>query len=247
MPSEAPVMITTTPSVRKPGNAIITLGHNGFMARAESGKLLPLFPLQIVAFPGSVVPLHIFEERYKEMVGEAEAAGTEFGIVLAKEGGIANAGCTVTVESVLERYPDGRFDVLTRGQRRFSLVSINEEKDYLRGEVEYFDDDEWTSVSPDLRDRAMKACHQIRQALRESGEDVPEAEPDPEHPLLSFQLAQSVDDLDFQNMMLRSRSETERLQQFIAVTKPYLERRRYKAKMQRLAPLNGSGHKPASL
>ena len=85
-------------------------------------RLLPLFPLQLVVFPGSAVPLHIFEERYREMVGEAEAAGSEFGIVLAKDDGIVNTGCTVIVEDVLERYPDGRFDVLTRGQRRFEIA-----------------------------------------------------------------------------------------------------------------------------
>jgi Lon protease-like protein len=93
-------------------------------------RLLPLFPLQLVVFPGSAIPLHVFEERYKEMVGEAEAAGTEFGIVLAKDGGIMNAGCTVVVESVLNRYPDGRFDVLTRGQRRFVIQSLNQDKEY---------------------------------------------------------------------------------------------------------------------
>ena len=73
------------------------------------------------------------------MVGEAETSGTEFGIVLAKDNGIVNAGCTVVVEKVTERYPDGRFDVVARGQRRFSLISIDQEKDYLRGEVDYFD------------------------------------------------------------------------------------------------------------
>src|SRR6185437_3827303 len=105
-------------------------------------RLLPLFPLQLVIFPGCAVPLHIFEERYKEMVGEAEAAGTEFGIVLAKDGGIVNAGCTVVVESVLKRYADGRLDILTRGQRRFIIRSLDQDKDYLRGEVEYFNDED---------------------------------------------------------------------------------------------------------
>src|SRR6267154_5505313 len=96
-------------------------------------RLLPLFPLQLVVFPGSAIPLHIFEERYRKMVGEAEAAGTEFGIVLAKDGGIVNAGCTVVVESVLKRYPDGRFDVLTRGQRRFVISALDQEKSISEG------------------------------------------------------------------------------------------------------------------
>jgi Lon protease-like protein len=209
--------------------------------------LLPLFPLQLVAFPGSAIPLHVFEERYKEMVGEAEAAGTEFGIVLTKDGGIVNAGCTVIVEAVLERYPDGRFDVMTRGVRRFSLVSINEEKEYLRGEVEYFDDDDWNAPGSGLRDRALQTYERIRQALSEAGEEARQQEPDTESPLLSFQLAQSIEDLDFQNQLLRSRSEAERLQKYIDIASPYIEQRRYKGKMQRLAPLNGSGHKPAGL
>src|SRR5579875_3240028 len=126
--------------------------------------LLPLFPLQLVAFPGSAVPLHIFEERYKEMVGEAERKGAEFGIVLAKDGGIVNAGCTVIVEKVLERYPDGRFDVVTRGKRRFALLSIDQEKEYLRGEVDYFDDDDAEGPPQELRDKALGACRKVRAA-----------------------------------------------------------------------------------
>ena len=67
--------------------------------------LIPLFPLQIVVFPGTPLPLHIFEERYKEMVGNAIRDNSEFGIVLAQEEGIVNAGCTVVVEKLNEMYP----------------------------------------------------------------------------------------------------------------------------------------------
>src|SRR5580692_1455061 len=128
-------------------------------------RLLPLFPLQLVVFPGSAIPLHVFEERYKEMVGEAEASGTEFGIVLAKDNGIMNAGCTVVVESVLKRYPDGRFDVLTRGQRRFVIQSLNQDKEYLRGEVEFYGDDDANSAPPELRKRALLALESMREAI----------------------------------------------------------------------------------
>ena len=206
-------------------------------------RLLPLFPLQLVAFPGSAIPLHIFEERYKQMVGEAEMSGTEFGIVLAKDNGIVNAGCTVVVEKVTERYPDGRFDVVARGQRRFSLISIDQEKDYLRGEVDYFDDDDWEAATPELRAKALAACRHVRAAHEDEGEDAP----NPAHPMLSFQLAACVRDLDFQDMMLRSRSEAERLRQFVAFAEEYVPRVDYAAKMKRLAPRNGSGHKPANL
>jgi Lon protease-like protein len=76
-----------------------------------SSQLLPLFPLQVVVFPRTQLPLHIFEERYKEMVAAAMRDNTEFGIVLAKEDGIVNAGCTVGVEKV--QYADSRMDILT--------------------------------------------------------------------------------------------------------------------------------------
>lgn len=185
-------------------------------------RLLPLFPLQLVAFPGSAIPLHIFEDRYREMVGEAEAAGTEFGIVLSREGGVVNAGCSVVVESVVERYPDGRFDVITRGRRRFEIRALDHEKAYLRGDVEFFDDDDRTPPAADLRDAAIRAYS--------------ESEVDASAPFLSFQLAQSLPDVNFQSLLLRSRSESERLRQLIEL-----------ARVKQVAPRNGFGHRPAVL
>ena len=104
--------------------------------------LLPLFPLQVVLLPGSQLPLHIFEDRYKEMIGEVLRDKLEFGVVLANEKGIVNTGCTATVDRVLREYPDGRLDILTRGRRRFEILLLNEERSFLRGAVEFFDDDE---------------------------------------------------------------------------------------------------------
>lgn len=202
-------------------------------------RLLPLFPLQLVVFPGSAIPLHIFEDRYKEMVGEAEAAGSEFGIVLARDGGIVNAGCTVLVESVLNRYPDGRFDVLTRGQRRFVIRSLNQDKEYLRADVDYFNDEDPESASPELRTQAILAFQKMRHAL-----SLKERIPEIGHPLLSFQLAEEIDDLDFRNVLQRSRSEAERLRAFAEFTDSYVERKQYAARMKDIAPLNGFGHKP---
>jgi hypothetical protein len=214
-------------------------------------RLLPLFPLQLVVFPGSAIPLHVFEERYKEMVGEAEAAGTEFGIVLAKDGGIMNAGCTVVVESVLMRYPDGRFDVLTRGQRRFVIQSLNQDKEYLRGEVDYYSDDDSESPSPELRKQAILALERMQEGLSmvagatdADSRDAAGPPPDVDHPFLSFQLAETVDDLDFRNVLQRSRSEAERLRAFAGFTDEYVARKRYAARMKRAAPMNGFGHKP---
>jgi len=106
-------------------------------------ELLPLFPLRLAASPGQVVALHIFEPRYKEMVGEAAATRTEFGIVptVPVNGGegIASIGCTVVVEEVTNLQPDGSFDIRARGKRRFKILALDYEKDYLRGQVEFLE------------------------------------------------------------------------------------------------------------
>ena len=200
-------------------------------------RLLPLFPLELVAFPGAAVPLHIFEPRYREMVGEAETNRTEFGIVLSRDGGIIRIGCTVLVESILQRYSDGRFDVLTRGQRRFEIQSLNEEKDYLRAEVDYFGDADESPAAAPLRAAALRAWRGLRAEQ--------EQEPDEQDPLLSFRIAPTIQDLEVQSSLLMSRSETERLRQIIAVVPRYLERREYVDRMRKIAPANGKGHKPA--
>src|SRR5262249_19480674 len=107
----------------------------------QNGLLLPLFPLQVVLFPGAALPLHIFEDRYKEMIGEALRDKSEFGILLASSNGLASVGCTATIDRVLHEFPDGRLDILTRGRRRFELLLVNEERNFLRGSVEFFDDE----------------------------------------------------------------------------------------------------------
>ena len=205
--------------------------------------LLPLFPLQLVVFPRIQIPLHIFEDRYKEMVGEAIAHRSEFGIVLAKEGGIVNAGCTVAVETVLTRYPDGRMDILTRGARRFEIVGIDQEKAYLRGEVEFFNDEDDEPVARELKEEALSAY----RVLVEAGETQGAGDPEFNDPQLSFQLAQAIQDTDFQNLLLRDRSEASRLRQFTEFLKSYVPRIKETARMKELAPKNGFGHHPAQI
>jgi Lon protease-like protein len=211
-------------------------------------RLLPLFPLELVVFPGAATPLHIFEARYREMVGEAQAEGTEFGIVRTiargEENGIASTGCTVTVESVPHRYPDGRFDVITRGRRRFRIVSLDDEKPYLRGAVEYFDDEESEHVPGELLNRALEAHERLQREISlETGKaEIPSAAELTSHDL-SFRLAEGIDDLDFRSLLLQSRSEPQRLRLFAEFVTGYIPRRQYVAHMKTKAPTNGSGHK----
>ncbi len=86
-----------------------------------SEQLLPLFPLQVVLFPQSVLPLHIFEGRYKRLIHECLDGEREFGINLVTEAGLAKVGCTAVVLKVATQYADGRMDILVEGRRRYML------------------------------------------------------------------------------------------------------------------------------
>jgi len=179
------------------------------------------------------------------MVGEAEASGTEFGIVRTvargEETGIANTGCTVTVERVVARYPDGRFDVITRGRRRFRVLSLDDEREYLRGEVEYFGDDPAGSPAPETLRLALEAHTRLMQELQSNAEP-----PDPALPALSFRLADEIDDLEFRSRLLQSTSEDERLRIFSGFVSDYIPKHQYIAHMKIKAPTNGAGHKRES-
>ena len=121
-----------------------------------------MFPLQVVLLPDAELPLHIFEDRYKEMIAEVLRDKIEFGVVLANEKGIVNTGCTAVIERVLREYPDGRLDILTVGRRRFEIERINDERAFLRGEVEYFDDEDETVPEDDFRARAIAGYNELR-------------------------------------------------------------------------------------
>ena len=205
--------------------------------------LIPLFPLQVVVFPRTALALHIFEERYKEMVGDAIRGHSEFGVVLAREEGIVNAGCTVVVEKLLHMHPDGRMDILTRGRRRFEIASLNEEKTYLQAEVEFFDDEDFVPPPPELRNEALSQYRDLSEFTEVSEYHVPNLE----DPQLSFQLAQTLPDLDFLNALLRHRSETGRLKQLHQYLSSYIPRQRTIQRMKHLAPTNGFGGKPAGI
>jgi len=201
--------------------------------------LLPLFPLQVVLFPRTALPLHIFEERYKEMIEEVLRGKSEFGVVLSGEKGIVNMGCTASVERVVKKYPDGRMDLLTLGRRRFEIMMLNDEKSYLRGVVEFFDDDESEPIPPDVRKRVMESYNEVRGLEQSESPDPHMADPQ-----LSFQLAQVVADLDFRQIMLATRSEADRMRRLAEFFPAYSSRRRQTQHARVVAPKNGHAKWP---
>jgi hypothetical protein len=97
--------------------------------------LLPLFPLDVVLLPGTPLPLHIFEPRYKEMIGECRSNGTAFGVIRALEHDLAEIGCTAEIVSITKEYEDGRLDLVAEGRNRFEVIELNQERAFLRADI----------------------------------------------------------------------------------------------------------------
>jgi Lon protease-like protein len=197
-------------------------------------SLLALFPLEIVLFPGTALPLHIFEPRYREMVGECLEQKLPFGVVRAKDGAVAEIGCTAEIVEVTKRYEDGRFDIVAEGNRRFEIVTTNSQRAFLRGEVNYIDDE----PAPAARDQLEQLLQLHADILKIFDEDMPEV--DQEAPL-SFQLAATLPlDLDFKQKLLETRAESERVSALIKYYTNLLPTIRRAVKARRRA--GGNGH-----
>jgi Lon protease-like protein len=168
--------------------------------------VIPLFPLDVVLFPGTPLLLHIFEPRYKEMIAECMAQNREFGVVRAVEQRLAEVGCTAEIVTVVKEYPDGRLDLVTEGRQRFELLAVNEERSFLQAEVLIIDDEPGTPSQEDTA-RAIQ-LHSELLALAGARQDLAAADP----AQLSFYLAASLPlDLDFKQKLLSLRTESERL------------------------------------
>jgi Lon protease-like protein len=166
----------------------------------------PLFPLGLVALPYEYVPLHIFEERYKTMIGMCLERDSEFGIVWAAEEGLRPVGCAMRVTEVLERLEDGRMNILTQGTRPFRLVEEHADLPYPTGTVEFVADKD-----EDLDAVAADAARQAYADLVERATDrVPE--PDDLAQMTAYRMAATVDfGLDAKQGLLDLRSENARL------------------------------------
>ncbi len=101
---------------------------------------IPLFPLNIVLYPGATLPLHIFEPRYRQMIQHCLRHDCEFGVILAGEKGVATVGCTAVITRKLKDYDDGRMDILTQGRVIFRALNLLHEKEYHEAMVEFLTD-----------------------------------------------------------------------------------------------------------
>ncbi|HLK52074.1 MAG TPA: LON peptidase substrate-binding domain-containing protein [Candidatus Angelobacter sp.] len=183
--------------------------------------LIPLFPLELVLFPGAPLPLHIFEPRYKEMITECLLKDQPFGMVRVKDSSLAAIGCSASILNVLKKYEDGRLDIAAEGMRRFEITQVNQERSFLQAEVAYFEDE------PSLPGKsAVDAVVQLHEQLFAVLGQPVSVERDDE--LLSFQLANELPvDLDFKQALLEMKSESERIEilsEYYKATIPKVEK-----------------------
>ncbi|MEX0821347.1 MAG: LON peptidase substrate-binding domain-containing protein [Rhodothermales bacterium] len=140
---------------------------------------LPLFPLGVVLYPNEQMPLHIFEPRYQDLVAFCLEYDQPFGVVMFDEGDMADVGCTARIEEVTARYEEGKMDIMVRGERRFLIKEVKQERTYLTASVERMDDRKGTLES-DLKERAITqhmkllelAGRTVRPSLYQGVEDV---------------------------------------------------------------------------
>jgi Lon protease-like protein len=195
---------------------------------------LGLFPLGLVLLPGERMPLHIFEPRYKELIGECLAEERPFGIVLSDDSGLHEVGTEASVVEVLERFDDGRLNIVVEGGERFRVLELTSGRAFQTGEVEEVADDDVAFDQEDA-DRALGLFQELRELV---GSDVDE--PEQGRPALSYALASRVDfGLDPKQRLLELTSEAERLTLVIELLEGALNAVREEQARRELASRNG--------
>ena len=197
----------------------------------------PLFPLGLVALPSELIPLHIFEDRYKTMIGRCLEEESEFGIVWLADDGLRTVGCACEIAEVLERLPDGRINLIARGTRPFRIEARQEELPYPAGVIEFLSDQ---AEEPDaeLADGAHEAYAElVKQATDRT--------PDPAEigQMSAYQMAATVEfGLDAKQGLLDLRSESARLGLVTRLFRAAVKRLDFVERAQARARSNGKVH-----
>lgn len=196
---------------------------------------IPLFPLDVVLFPGEPLPLHIFEERYKEMIGVCLEKQSAFGVVRAQRDGLAVIGCTARILRVLHRYDDGRLDILCRGEQRFEIEMLENSRAYLEAKIDFVDDEE----EPAARSLKEECIALHFETLELAGLETSEMPTSLDGPI-SFMLASSLPaDLGFKQQLLNSRSDAKRTEYLLDFYQAILPKLRTGAAGKSTAAHNG--------
>jgi Lon protease-like protein len=194
----------------------------------------PLFPLGIVALPHEVVPLHIFEERYRTMIGECIERDSEFGIVWSGDDGLRPIGCAVEIAEVLERMEDGRLNILTRGTRPFRIVDEQDDLPYPAGTVEFLIDKE-EAADQGTADSAHEAYNELVEQATDRT-----LEPEELVAMSAYEMAATVDfGLEAKQGLLDLRSENARMRLVARLFRAAIKRLAFIERAQERARSNG--------
>src|SRR3954470_20174774 len=194
----------------------------------------PLFPLGLVMLPGELVPLHIFEDRYKQMIGECLGEDREFGVLWLVADELKEVGCAARIARVLERFDDGRMNILAEGTTPFRMERRIGDMAYPAGDVVLLD------YEPDADDEALERA---RTSYADLVEEVTDSRPEPEtlSALGAYGMAATVDiNPAAKQALLELRSEPARLEQVEGLFAEALRRIKTAAKVAEQA--SGNGH-----
>jgi len=193
-----------------------------------------LFPLGMVLLPTERVPLHIFEPRYRELIGESLEREGEFGPIFADEDGLREVGTTAGVVEVLQRFPDGRLNVVVEGRERFRLLGLTSGRSFQTGRIEPLEDDETATEAP-VVERALQLLRRVGELAGADVEDFSATSPLP-----SFELAAQVEfDPRIKQELLELRSEPERLRRLTGLLERAAEGLARRRAVAELAAGNG--------
>jgi Lon protease-like protein len=194
----------------------------------------PLFPLQLVVLPSEVVPLHIFEDRFKTMIDDCLASNSEFGIVWMADDGLHDVGCACRIDRVLEKFDDGRTNLLAVGTRPLRIVERQRELAYPAGVVEFLTDAPG-APEPELIDAAQDVYAEL---VHKATDRTPT--PDELKGLDAYAMAATVDfGLEAKQGLLALRSENARLQLVTRLFRAALKRLDFVDRAQARAKSNG--------
>jgi Lon protease-like protein len=200
----------------------------------ETVRDFPLFPLQIVALPSELVPLHIFEERYKDMIARVQESEEEFGIVWIADDGLRPIGCACRVIDVLETFEDGRINLVARGTRPFRIEAQQDTFSYPAGTVVFLEDHA-EQVDPTALDDAHEVYARLVEQATEREPDLAEIAG-----MSAYQMAATVEfGLDAKQGLLDLRSETARLKLLARLFRAAIKRLEFAERAQERAQSNG--------
>ena len=203
----------------------------------ERPSRIPLFPLDVVLLPAMVLPLHIFEPRYKLMIRRCLDENLEFGMVFAAEKDVAAVGCTARITGKVKDYADGRMDILTEGQHVFALREVFDEREYYEARVEYLDDPT-VQADPEQERRVTELFQQCHALM--FGQSWTDEEPkDPR--MLSYRMAARLPmELQHRQTLLEMRDEVQRRRALLKWLTEFLPKLAEREKARTRA--KGNGH-----